>query len=55
MLEIEDLIGLVGIILLAIALFMLAGWPGLLGYLGAILMTVAYHIAERKRKSSGPN
>lgn len=54
MLAIEDLIGLAGIILLAIALFLLLGWPGVIGYSGAILTTVAYRMAEQKR-TRGPN
>lgn len=47
--EIEDLIGAVGILLLAIALYLLLGWPGVIGYIGTILTTVAYRMAERKR------
>ena len=51
---IEDLIGLAGISLLALALFLLLGWPGVIGYIGALLTTAAYKMAERKR-TSGPN
>ena len=51
---IEDLIGLLGLLLLALALFLLLGWPGVIGYVGAILTTVAYRLAERKR-TRGPN
>ena len=54
MIEIEEVFGLVGMLLIALALWFTLGWAGIVGYMGVILTTAAWLIVERKRRDGKP-
>ncbi|MFN8493832.1 MAG: hypothetical protein U0350_39910 [Caldilineaceae bacterium] len=51
-LEIEDFVTLLGLLLVGLALYWGIGWPGVVGYAGAILAAGGYLVADRKRSKS---
>ena len=50
MIEIEEVLGTLGMLLIALALWFTLGWAGIVGYMGIILTTAAWLIVERKRR-----
>ena len=47
MTDYTDLLVLLGVVLLGYAVWASAGWPGLLGYVGALLIVVGVALAWR--------
>jgi len=49
MIELEEVLTVCGILLIALALYFTLGWPGIVGLMGIILLAAAWLIVERKR------
>jgi len=54
MIEIEEVLGIIGVLLIALALWFTLGWAGIVGFMGIILLTAAWLIVERKRRDGKP-
>lgn len=47
--DVEDVLVLLGLALLAVAIALLLGSAGLIGYAGAIMLAVGWQLLEQKR------
>ena len=45
----EDVLTMVGVVCLAVAVWLAMGWPGLLGFVGAVLIVVGVVAARQER------
>lgn len=49
----EDVLTVVGVVCLAVAMWLSLGWPGLLGFVGAVLIVVGVVAARQERGVNG--